>query len=97
MARSRFGEVCYCCCLPALPGPALISFADHFVHLCSDLIYHLIKQSIMKLTFKKEVEHLKLSWGTPEAKICDACRNSARMRATSDSHERERERAHFSV
>ena len=22
--RSRFGEVCYCCCLPALPGPAWV-------------------------------------------------------------------------
>ena len=24
MVRSRFGEVCSCCCLPALPGPAWV-------------------------------------------------------------------------
>ena len=31
MVRSRFGEMCSCCFLTALPGPALV----HFMHLCT--------------------------------------------------------------
>ena len=43
MVCSRFGEVCSCCCLPALPGLALpgtflTCFAHHFVHLCTLLV-----------------------------------------------------------
>ena len=39
MVRSRFGEICSCCCLPALPEPAwVLHFAHHFVLLCILLI-----------------------------------------------------------
>ena len=34
MVRSRFIEICSCCCLPALPG-SLTMCAQYFVHLCT--------------------------------------------------------------
>ena len=41
MVFSRFGEVFYCCCLPALPGPAwvLLSYVIIVMHtiLCTSV------------------------------------------------------------
>ena len=38
MVRSRFGEICSCCCLPALAAPAWV-FPNYFLHtiLCIEI------------------------------------------------------------
>ena len=42
MVRSRFGEICSCCCIPALPGPAwvLLNYVLHAI-LCTSVHFDL--------------------------------------------------------
>ena len=62
MVRSRFGEVCSCCCLPALPGPAWVP-----------LIY--VLRTILCTSVAVDLSRNKLTTKAPSRRLqpCSLC------------------------
>ena len=73
MVRSRFGEVCSCCCLPALPGPAQVLLNQFCAPFCAPL-YRL--NFITKISVKSSS---CIIFTTKIFDLCDALRHSPKL------------------